>query len=64
MLKEAGNTEKISSEIKVLRRQVIELRVIEQRCHQAEAALKSFEERNRQFSSDLASNLTGKSIDF
>ena len=47
MLKETGSTEQISSEIKVLRRQVVELRVIEQRCQQAEAALKSFEERNR-----------------
>ena len=47
MLKETGSTEQISSEIKVLRRQVVELRAIEQRYQQAEAALKSFEERNR-----------------
>ena len=47
MLKETKNTEQNTYEIKASRRQVFELRVIEQRCQQAEAALKSFEERNR-----------------
>jgi PAS domain-containing protein len=46
-LKRTESIEQISSAIKVLRRQVVELRVFERRCRQAEAALKSFEERNR-----------------
>jgi hypothetical protein len=47
MPKESESTEQIMSEIKVLRRQVADLRGIEQRCQQAEAALKAFDKRNR-----------------
>jgi PAS domain S-box-containing protein len=47
MLKGKKNTEPVMSEIDILRRQVDELKGIEQRCHQAEAALKAIEERNR-----------------
>ena len=47
MPKESESTEQIMSEIKALRRQAAELRGIEQRCQQAEAALKAFDKRNR-----------------
>ena len=47
MLKRIESIEQITSEIKILRRQVAEFQGIEQRCQQAEAALKAFEERNR-----------------
>ncbi|MFH1215507.1 MAG: diguanylate cyclase [Pseudomonadota bacterium] len=47
MLKELESTEQFMAEIEVLRRKIAELRGIEQRCRQAEAALKSLEERNR-----------------
>lgn len=40
-------TKQSISEIKALRRQVAELKGIEQRCRQAEAALNAFEKRNR-----------------
>ncbi len=47
MPKESESTEQIITEIKTLRRQVAEFQGIEQRCRQAEAALKAFDERNR-----------------
>jgi len=47
MLQESVDTDQIISEVKALRRQVAKLKNIEQRCQQAEAALRAFEERNR-----------------
>ena len=47
MLKESENTEQFMTEINALRRQLAELQGIEKHCRQTEAALKSFEERNR-----------------
>ena len=47
MLMDSGTTEQLRTEIKLLRQQVAELTGIEQRCRQAEAALKACEERNR-----------------
>ena len=47
MPKKSESTGQIMAEINALCRQVAELGGIERRCRQAEAALKSFEERNR-----------------
>ncbi len=47
MPKEFEGTAPILSEIDTLRREVARLKGIEQRCQEAEAALKAFEERNR-----------------
>ena len=47
MMNENKSTEPVMSEIDILRRQVDEMRGIEKRCHQAEAALKAVEERDR-----------------
>ena len=47
MPKGSDSTEPIMSEIEALRREVARLKGIEQRCNQAEAALKAIEERNR-----------------
>jgi hypothetical protein len=42
-----GHTEQLMDEISTLRRKVAELQGVDQRCHQAESALKAVEERNR-----------------
>lgn len=44
---ELESTEQFMAEIEVLRREIAELRGIEQRCRQTESTLKSLEERNR-----------------
>jgi diguanylate cyclase (GGDEF)-like protein/PAS domain S-box-containing protein len=44
---ESAGTEQSMPEIEALRRQVAQLKEVEQRCRQAEAALRALEERNR-----------------
>jgi diguanylate cyclase (GGDEF)-like protein/PAS domain S-box-containing protein len=68
MPKEFERTEQLLSEIDALRRQVAALQGIEQRCRQAEEALRAFEERNRLlgdsaplgiFTTDARGSITG-----
>jgi hypothetical protein len=46
MKKDSGGMGQLRSEIKALRQQIVELKEIEHRCRQAEAALMACEKRN------------------